>query len=73
MAPHVSDEASILPWAQLMKFGIGQLRLSPSQFWQMTLREVDAAILFNQDAKRISHPPQRHSLNALIRDYPDNL
>jgi uncharacterized phage protein (TIGR02216 family) len=53
------------PWARLMEAGLGQLRLSPRDFWNATPREIAAAF----GAWRI--PMRRGELDDLMRRYPD--
>lgn len=31
------------PWARVMEFGFGHLKLAPDRFWRMTLPELAAA------------------------------
>lgn len=56
---------SKFPWGQLMKLGMGRLRLSPQEFWRSTLREIASAT---------GVPPRpllRQSLNELMENFPD--
>jgi uncharacterized phage protein (TIGR02216 family) len=53
------------PWQRLMELGLGQLRLSPREFWNATPREMAAAF----GAPRAG--PTRNDLNELMRMYPD--
>jgi uncharacterized phage protein (TIGR02216 family) len=53
------------PWARLMHIGIGQLRLTPTEFWRCTLRELVSAL------GSPSKPLQRQNLNDLMRQWPD--
>ncbi|MCO5159896.1 MAG: phage tail assembly chaperone [Mesorhizobium sp.] len=52
-----------------MRLGLGLLRLSPTDFWAMTPRELDHA------ARAIlpvgPRPPARASLDALMGQFPD--
>jgi len=52
-----------------MAFGLGQLRLSPSEFWAMTPRELAAAADLFGAAPHA--PPSRDALDELMRCYPD--
>jgi uncharacterized phage protein (TIGR02216 family) len=49
-----------------MHLGIGQLHLSPEQFWRSSPREIVSAL---------GSPPQpkllRQSLDDLMKEYPD--
>jgi uncharacterized phage protein (TIGR02216 family) len=53
------------PWGRLMQFGIGELRLTPHEFWRCTLRELVSAL------GSPSQPLQRQNLNELMRQWPD--
>lgn len=48
-----------------MQLGIGQLRLTPTEFWRSTLRELVSAL------GSPSGPLQRQNLNELMRQWPD--
>ncbi len=61
-----------LPWAELMAFGFGRLRLSSKQFWEMTLREMDAAIEGYLGKIASREKPNRDGLDLLMTQYPDN-
>lgn len=52
-----------------MAFGLGVLRLAPSDFWSMTPRELQAAA--EGVYGRADGPPSRTTLDALMRDFPD--
>lgn len=51
-----------------MRFGFGVLRLSSSQFWALTPRELAAAM-----PREVGHrlPPDRAALYALMTAFPD--
>jgi uncharacterized phage protein (TIGR02216 family) len=57
------------PWKDAIGFGLGVLRLSPEAFWRMTPRELAATI--EAVKGRTVSPPDRASLNDLMRRYPD--
>jgi uncharacterized phage protein (TIGR02216 family) len=52
-----------------MGFGLGQLRLSPREFWAATLRELSAAAEGIGGGRGV--PIERAALDDLIRRYPD--
>ena len=54
------------PWRRMMELGLGELRLSPRDFWQATPREIAAA--FGSEVKAA---PARSDLDALLQRYPD--
>lgn len=60
-----------LPWQDLMAFGLGRLQLSPSQFWQMSLPEMDMAITGKHGRFKRHRPLLRNDFNALMASYPD--
>lgn len=55
----------------MMALGFGVLRLSPRDFWRLSLPELRAAIegLYGIDERPL--PPRRADLAALMRRYPD--
>jgi uncharacterized phage protein (TIGR02216 family) len=53
------------PWSQLMRLGLGHLRLSLQEFWRSTLREISSATGVS------SSPLLRQTLNELMEHYPD--
>ncbi|MBB4065723.1 putative phage protein (TIGR02216 family) [Gellertiella hungarica] len=50
-----------------MHFGLGRLRLSPSDFWAMSPRELCAAA----GPAREAAGPDRPALDALMARFPD--
>jgi len=53
-----------------MGFGLGVLRLGPTEFWAMSPREIEAA------ARGLAGPspasaPRRATLEALMKRFPD--
>jgi uncharacterized phage protein (TIGR02216 family) len=56
------------PWDDAMGFGLGVLRLSPEQFWRMTLRELAAAA---KAPTGRGVPLGRADLMQLMTRYPD--
>jgi len=58
------------PWAVAMQFGFGVLKLTPSQFWAMTPRELQSA--YEAFAGRTGAAPMARSrLEALMVAHPD--
>lgn len=55
-----------------MQLGLGLLGLSPTQFWAMTPKELEAAIsgLSGGDA---GEPLSRSTLNDLLLQFPDEV
>lgn len=56
-----------IDWPELMKAGMGGLRLTPDQFWRLTPAEL-ALMLGMADAPT---PLGRARLDALVAQYPD--
>ncbi len=54
------------PWQRLMEIGMGQLRLSPREFWAATPREIAGALGGPRAALA------RAALEDLMRRYPDD-
>ena len=59
------------PWAEVMAFGLGVLRLRPRDFWTMTTRELAAAIEGVTGRARPAAPMTRAALAALMQAFPD--
>jgi len=57
------------PWKEAIGFGLGVLRLPPREFWQMTPRELAAAI--EAVRGRTPAPLHRATFDELMRRYPD--
>ena len=58
------------PWAEAMRFGFGVLRLSPTEFWGLTPRELAAAFEAASGNRR-PQAPDRSELAALMAAFPD--
>ena len=71
----------LLPWQELLRFGLGTLRLSPDDFWRMTPLELAAAMQganqsaaghHNPSAATMSISPlNRDDLCRLMQAHPD--
>jgi uncharacterized phage protein (TIGR02216 family) len=57
------------PWREAIGFGLGVLRLSPEQFWNMTPRELAYAI--EAVTGRGGAPLTRAALDILMKRFPD--
>lgn len=60
-----------LPWPELMAFGLGHLRLSSKEFWNLSLRELDAAIEGRLGKSKTYVSVTRNQLVELMREHPD--
>ena len=60
-------DRTFFPWASVLCFGLGHLRLPPDAFWQLSLTELNA--LAGADAR--PETTSRASLQALMALYPD--
>jgi uncharacterized phage protein (TIGR02216 family) len=55
------------PWARFMRMGMGELGLSPNEFWRSTPREIAAAI-----GPAPPQPLLRQNLISLMELFPDD-
>lgn len=61
--------AEKFPWDAAMAFGFAVMRLSPTEFWAMTPRELGAAMqAFGHGTQEA---PGRQALQSLMNAYPD--
>lgn len=60
-------------WEQLMRLGLGVLRLSPHDFWSMTPREFQCALEGAGVIDPAAVPPRRGDFEALMRRFPDSV
>ncbi len=60
------------PWDEAMAFGFGVLRLSSKDFWNLTPRELQAAVEGVQ-GRRPAAPFTRKDFASLMQAYPDVL
>ncbi|MEM1344691.1 MAG: rcc01693 family protein [Pseudomonadota bacterium] len=67
----MSEATDTLAWAQLMRLGLGTLRLAPEHFWAMTpvelLCALEGAGVLAPEGARLG----RTRLDALMHRYPD--
>jgi len=64
----------MLPWQDLMRIGLGQLKLPPSQFWKMTPKELKCAIegeLKTFVGNGQQDPLSKSNLEKLMKKFPD--
>ncbi|MBY0382567.1 MAG: phage tail assembly chaperone [Xanthobacteraceae bacterium] len=57
------------PWDEAIGFGLGVLRLPPTQFWAMTPRELAFAIRAVRGP--VQAPMDRPMLDELMARFPD--
>ena len=62
----MQTEKPTFPWARMMQLGLGQLRLSPAEFWRSTPREIAGAFGVPPPS-----PLLRQNLEELMEQYPD--
>ncbi|MEQ8480013.1 MAG: phage tail assembly chaperone [Hoeflea sp.] len=55
------------PWASVIRFGLGRLRLAPEAFWALSLPELAALISAEANPGHAS----RDDLEALMARFPD--
>ena len=58
------------PWERALAIGLGVLRLSPAEFWNMTPREFAAALRGRYG--ELAQPIDRAALDGLMRKFPDH-
>jgi uncharacterized phage protein (TIGR02216 family) len=61
-----------LPWAEMMAFGLGLLRLSPDAFWGLTFPEFRAAARGLRGEAGLAEPLPRGAFTALMQRFPDH-
>jgi uncharacterized phage protein (TIGR02216 family) len=59
------------PWTELLHMALGTFRLTPQQFWNMTLPELVMMIEAREGKQEVKTPLQRAELEALQRSFPD--
>ena len=64
--------AEAFPFADAMAFGLGVLRLSPTDFWAMTIPELVAAVRGLRGRLGLGEPLPRRALARLIARFPDH-
>ncbi|MGJ8570614.1 MAG: rcc01693 family protein [Hoeflea sp.] len=60
-------ERTFFPWASVLRFGLGHLRLTPDAFWRLSLPELKA--LLSTDA--LPDISSRQALDGLMALFPD--
>lgn len=60
-------DRTFFPWASVLCFGLGRLRLTPEAFWRLSLIELTALI----GAVDAPMPATRQGLEALMALFPD--
>ena len=55
-----------------MAFGLGVLQLAPDAFWQMTPRELAAAVRGVYGDVATIAPPDARALDELMAQFPDD-
>lgn len=58
-------------WDLLMRFGLGVIGLGPSEFWNMTPCEFEAAVKGRLGQLSDVAPFSRDRLDALLQRFPD--
>ena len=57
------------PWARIMQFGFGTLKLAPETFWSLSVPELDAALRAYQGDP--ADRPVRDELERMMQQFPD--
>ena len=58
-------------WDLLMRFGLGVIGLGPTEFWNLTPSEFEAAVKGRLGKLTDASPLSRDRLNALLQRFPD--
>ncbi|HUN12607.1 MAG TPA: phage tail assembly chaperone [Rhabdaerophilum sp.] len=61
------------PWAEIVAFGLGTLRLHPDAFWSLSLPELTVIVNAALGRAPQTTPMFRDDLAALIARYPDRI
>ncbi|MDF1607276.1 phage tail assembly chaperone [Hoeflea sp. YIM 152468] len=60
-------DRTLFPWASVIRFGLGRLRLPPDQFWRLSVPEL-SALTGAAEAPTLTN---RQGLEALMALFPD--
>jgi uncharacterized phage protein (TIGR02216 family) len=60
-------DRTFFPWASVIRFGLGHLRLTPDAFWRLSLPELKALLGANAAPDMSS----RQALDELMALFPD--
>ncbi|MEM5473430.1 rcc01693 family protein [Hoeflea sp. AS60] len=60
-------DRTFFPWASVLRFGLGHLRLTPDAFWRLSLNEL-TMLIGAMDAPSLT---TRDGLQALMALFPD--
>lgn len=71
MGANHQTPAQAMPWAEMMAFGLGVLRLGPATFWGMTIPEFKAAARGQRGEFGVVEPITPHAFAALMQRFPD--
>ncbi len=70
--PETSSGQLCLPWSDLMRVAMGQLHLSPAQFWASTPKEIKT-MMEGAFGMSVWHPMPRDVFDQLQQKFPDKL
>jgi uncharacterized phage protein (TIGR02216 family) len=62
-------DRTFFPWASVIRFGLGHLRLTPDAFWRLSLPELHALL----GASQRPATSTRQELEELMALFPDNI
>lgn len=60
-------DQTFFPWASVLRFGLGHLRLTPDAFWRLSLPELRALT----GTTEMQATSTRHGLEQLMAQFPD--
>ncbi len=65
----MKNETNSFPWQWVMEFGFGVLKLSPAQFWSLSVHELNAAVKSHYPA--VNGQLERTVFQNLMTKHPD--
>jgi uncharacterized phage protein (TIGR02216 family) len=68
----MTQQNAEIPWQDMLYISSYSLKLSPIEFWQLTINEFFALILRYKQHTSSFFPISTTELQALIQQYPDN-
>ena len=62
-------DRTFFPWASVLRFGLGHLRLTPDAFWRLSLPELRALL----GTSEMPATSTRQELEELMALFPDSI
>ena len=70
--PSPPSKQLFLPWSDLMRVAMGQLQLSPAQFWASTPKEIKA-MMEGAFGTSVWQPMPKDVFDQLQQKFPDEM